>query len=103
MTMAKGRCESDPIACDSAAGNKPERRHQHGHHDGTKPQHRALDGGIHDRVPSRAELVDVLEHDDAGLHRDAEQRQEADSRGHAEVGARDQQSASNPPTRAMPR
>ena len=23
MTIANGRCESDPIACDNAAGNKP--------------------------------------------------------------------------------
>jgi hypothetical protein len=27
----------------------------------------------------RAHLVDVLEHDDAGLHRDAEEREEADA------------------------
>ena len=39
---------------------------------------------------SRAQLIDVFEHDHAGLHRDAEQRQKADARRDAEVGVRDQ-------------
>ena len=31
MTMAKGRCESDPMPCDRAAGRSPERRNKHRH------------------------------------------------------------------------
>ena len=42
-------------------------------------------------VAARAPLIDVFQHDHAGLHRDAEQRQESDARGDAEVGVRDQQ------------
>ena len=31
-------------------------------------------------MAARAQLIDVLEHDDAGLHGDAEEREEADAR-----------------------
>src|ERR1039458_1611962 len=51
--------------------------HQHGHHDGTKPQNRAFDRGIYNRVASRTELVNVFEHDDSRLYRHAEQCQHA--------------------------
>ena len=44
------------------------------------------------RVAPGPELVDVFEHDDAGLHRHAKQRQQADARGHAEVSSGNQQS-----------
>ena len=37
-------------------------------------------------MPARAQLIDVFEHDDAGLHRNAEQRQEADAGRNAEIG-----------------
>ena len=47
-----------------------------------------------------AQLVDVLDHDHARLHRDAEERQEADAGRHAEVGA-GQESAAMPPIGAM--
>ena len=86
--MAKGRCESEPMAWDSAAGSRPKRRHQHGHHDGPQPAHGAFDGGIFNRCTACAQLIDVLHHDDAGLNRDAEQRQEAHARRDAEVRAR---------------
>ena len=42
ITIANGRCESEPMPCDVAAGSKPKRRHQHGHHDRAEPQHRAF-------------------------------------------------------------
>ena len=42
-------------------------------------------------MASCAALVDVLEHDDPGLHGDAEQGQESNPRRHAEVGVGEQQ------------
>src|ERR1019366_6033008 len=63
----------------------------HGHHDGTQAEDGALHGGVHDGVTSRAALIDVLQHDHAGLHGHAEQREKADTRGDAEVGVGDQQ------------
>ncbi len=88
ITMAKGRCESDPIPCDSGGRQQAERRDQHRHHDGTKPQYGSFHRGIRDGVSLHAQLIDVLQHDDAGLDGDSKQRQEPDARGHAEVGVR---------------
>src|SRR5450755_831012 len=50
-------------------GQESESCHQHGHHDGTKPQNRAFDRSVDNRVASRTELVDVFEHDYTCLHR----------------------------------
>ena len=58
---------------------------------GRSLQDRAFHRGVLDGVASCAELVDVFEHDDAGLHRYAEQRQHADARGYAQVSSGDQQ------------
>ena len=91
MTMAKGRCESEPMPCEMAARQQAQCGHQHRHHDGPQPQHRAFDGGVLDGVAARAQLVDVLQHDHAGLHRHAEQRQESDAGRDAEVRAGEQQ------------
>ena len=84
-----------------SGGQQAQGRDQHGHHDGAKAEHGAFDGGVFDGVSAGAQLVDVLEHDDAGLHRDAEQRQEADAGGDAEVAYRVSSSASRPPMGAM--
>ena len=79
MTMAKGRCESEPMPCDIAAGSRPSVATSMVIMMGRKPQHRAFHGRIFDGIAARAQLIDVLQHDDAGLHGDAEQRQEADA------------------------
>ena len=84
ITMANGRCESEPIPCDSGGRQQTQRRHQHRHHDGAQPQHRAFHRGVHDGMAARAKLIDVLQHDHAGLHRDAEQREKPNARRHAE-------------------
>src|SRR5579863_5119350 len=72
-------------------GQQSEGGDEHGHHDGTKAEHGALDGRVFDRKAADAKLVDVFEHDDAGLHGHAEQRQESDTGGDAEVGAGEQE------------
>ena len=91
MTIANGRCESEPIACDSAAGSRPNVATSIvimiGRSRSTAPSTAASTIVW----PARAQLVDVLEHDDAGLHRDAEEREEADARRDAEVRARGEQ------------
>jgi hypothetical protein len=46
---------------------------------------RAFDGGALDRHAAGAQLIDVFHHDDAGLHRNAEQRHKADAGRDAEV------------------
>ena len=106
MTMANGRCESEPMAWDSRRRQQAQRGHQHGHHDRPQPAHRAFNRGLLDGKPARAQLVDVLHHDDAGLHRNAEQRQESDARRDAEVRARDlqrQQAAHRAPRTTLTR
>lgn len=55
--------------------------HQNGHRDRPQPLHRTLGGRFPHRQPARPQLVDVLQHDHADLHRNAEQRQEAHTRG----------------------
>ena len=42
----------------------------------TRETSRALDRGVGHAVPGGAQLVDVLQQDHAGLHRDADQREE---------------------------
>ena len=91
ITMAKGRWESEPMPRERAAGKQAERGDEHGHHDGAQAQHGAFDRGIFDGVAAGAQLVDVFEHDDAGLHGDAEQRQESDAGGNAEMRAGEKQ------------
>ena len=80
ITMANGRCESDPMPCDVRRGQQAQHGHQHRHHDRPQPQRRAFDCGVDHRVAADAQLVDVLHHDHAHLHGDPEQRQESDSR-----------------------
>ncbi len=46
ITMANGRCESEPMACEKRSGQQAERGDQHGHHHGPKAQHGALDRGF---------------------------------------------------------
>src|ERR1700722_2383023 len=80
------------IRADRAAGGggkEAQGGDQHGHHDGAEDG--AFDGGIFDGMVVGAELVDVLEHDDAGLDGDAEEREEADAGGDAEVRAGEEQ------------
>jgi hypothetical protein len=72
-------------------GQKAERGDEHGHHDGAEAEDSAFDGSIFDGVSVDAHLVDVLEHDDAGLDGDAEEGEEADAGGDAEVGAAKEQ------------
>lgn len=91
MTMANGRCESDPMAWGGGRGQQPEGRHQHGHHDGPQTADGALHRGFHDGHAARSQLVDVLHHDDADLHRRSEEGQEADSGGDAEVSSGEEQ------------
>jgi len=99
MTMAKGRCESEPMARDRRPA-AARTGHQHGHHDGAQPLHGAFDGGVQNGVAARAKLVDVFEHDYARLHGDAEQRQKADAGRDAHV-VWVMSSASKPPMGAM--
>src|SRR6202011_3859091 len=45
------------------------RCYKHGHHDGTKPEYRAVDRGVRNGVTARTKLIDVFEHNDTGLNR----------------------------------
>ena len=72
-------------------GQQPKRCYKHCHHNRTQPKDGAFDGGILDRVASGPALIDVLEHNAAGLNRHTEERQEPDSRGNAEMSASDKQ------------
>src|SRR5215469_6236685 len=67
-------------------GEQSQGSHQHGHHDGTQAQRSSFLGGFLYRAASHAKLVDVFHHDDAGLHGDADQRQETQAGGNTEVG-----------------
>ena len=84
MTSANGRCESEPTPVERAAGRRPERGDQRGHHDRPQPQDRRLAGGLGDAAAAAAQLVGVGDVDHRGLHRDAEQGQEADPGRHRE-------------------
>ena len=76
ITMANGRCESEPMPRESAAGNKPRMATSMVIMIGRKrriaPSHR----GVFDRIALRAQVVDVLDHDHADLHGNSKQRQE---------------------------
>ena len=52
---------------------------QHGHHDRSKPKHRAFHGSFFNVVPAGPKLIDVFHHDHADLYRHAKQRKEANS------------------------
>src|ERR1035438_8222030 len=76
------------IRADAMRGGRrheAERGYQHGHQDGAEAQNSTLLDRIQDRKAARAQLVDVLQHDHAGLHGDAEERQESNPGGDAEV------------------
>src|ERR1700679_2282653 len=66
-------------------GQKAERCYQHGHHDGAKAKESTLDSCLAHGIAAGANLIDALQHDDAGLHRDTEEGEEADAGGDAEV------------------
>jgi len=68
---------------------QPERRHQRGHHDRTQPQDRAFTNRFGNIDSFAAHFVDVRDIDDGHLHRDAEQRQEADARRDGKRGVGD--------------
>src|ERR1700747_1110109 len=79
MTIANGRCESEPIPCESAAGSKP-----------SVATSMVIMIG-RSRTPAPSMAASLIEHDDAGLHRNTEQSQKSHARRYAEVGARQQQ------------
>ena len=80
-------------------GQQAKSGYQHGHHNGAQTKDRALDGGFNDVLLSGnlhasaacAQLVDVFKHNYTDLHRDAEEREEANCRGNGEVGVGDEQ------------
>ena len=89
MTMANGRCESEPMACESAAGSRPSVATSMVIMIGRKrcTFHRSLNDAalVNSDCPAvRAQLVDEFHHDHAGLHRDAEQCQKSNRRRDAE-------------------
>jgi len=99
ITIANGRCESDPMACESA-GATAQGCHQHRHHDRAQPEDGAFDRRVRDGVASGAKLVDVFKHDDSGLHGYAETAPGNPHRGDTEVRTRHQE-RHRPPMRAM--
>ena len=84
MTTANGRWVSVPTPVASAAGSRPERRDESGHHDRAQPQDRGFADGGGERRSREAQLVDVGDVDERRLHRDAEQGEEADPGRHRE-------------------
>src|SRR5215467_2965926 len=72
------------------SGQQPQRRDQHGHHDRPQAQHRSLDCRILDGIPARAQLIDVFQHDDAGLDGNAKQRQKPYPGRNTKIGSRNQ-------------
>ena len=77
MTMAKGRCESDPIPCEKAAGKQAQAGDERGHHDGPQTHHRSLEGRFGDIQPFQPQFVDVGSVNDGGFHRNAHQNQQS--------------------------
>ena len=53
---------------------------QHSHHDRAQTLHRTINGCFKDVVAPHAQLIDVFQHDDPGLHGHAKERQESDAR-----------------------
>jgi phosphohistidine swiveling domain-containing protein len=100
ITMANGRCESEPMPCEVAAGSRPSVATSMVIMMGRKPRTAPSMAASIDGMAAHAQLVDVLHHDHAHLHRDAEQRQKSDARRDAQVGAAEiqrQQSADRAP------
>src|ERR1700679_3495461 len=64
---------------------KAERCYKHGHHDGAKAEDGTLHGCLANGIAAGANLVDAFEHDDACLHGDTEESEEADAGRYAEV------------------
>ena len=89
--MANGRCESDPMSCDMAAGSRPSVATSMVIMMGRKPEGGTFSGRFAHRHPAGAQLVDVLDHDHADFDRDADQGEEAEAGRHAEVRSGEQQ------------
>jgi len=100
MTMANGPLRVGADGVGHRGGKQPQSRNQHRHHDGAKPQDSAFDRGSFRSVTSGSKLIDVFEHDDTRLNRDAEERQEADTGRNAEECACHEESE-QPPVGAM--
>ena len=79
MTMAKGRWESEPMPWEVAAGRRPRVATIMVIMNGAEAEDGAFERGFGGGETGGAHLVDALKHDDAGLDRDAEQREEADA------------------------
>ena len=77
MTMAKGRCESDPMPCEKRGGQQAQAGHQRRHHDGPQAHHRSLEGRFADVLPFQPQFVDVGSIDDGGFHRHTHQHQQS--------------------------
>src|SRR5271168_2104671 len=71
-------------------GKQAEGGDEHGHEDGPEAEHGSFGRGLLDGVAAAAKLVDVLDHDDAGLHGHAEQSEKAHAGGDAEVRVREE-------------
>ena len=84
ITSANGRCESEPTPRRERGGEQAERRDEGGHQDRTEAEQRGLARRRGDAESLLPELVGVGDEHDGGLHRDAEQREEADARRHRE-------------------
>src|SRR5579862_8561378 len=79
------RVRTDAVG--KGGGQKSQGSDQHGHDDGAEAEHPSIHGSVFDVVAAGAELIDIFEHDDAGLHGDAEESQETDTGRDAEMGA----------------
>jgi len=78
ITIAKGRCESEPIRVKVQQGADP-KCDQHCNHNGSKPEHSPFYGRLLNRVASGPKLIYVFNHDDAGLYRHTEKRKKANA------------------------
>src|SRR6266851_10048468 len=91
MTMANGRCESEPISCERAAGKSPSVATSMvimmGRRRSSAPSLAACRGSMPRVHAAGAELVDVLDHDDADFDGNTGQREEAEAGGHGEMRA----------------
>ncbi len=93
------RVRADAVRC--SGRKQAQGGDEHRHHDGAEAQDSAFDGGLFDGVTADAHLVDVFEHDDANLNRDAEECEEADAGGDGEKLVWVMKRASRPPRGAM--
>jgi len=62
-----------------SGGQQSEGGNEHGHHDGPEAQDCALYRCLLNCVSDSTQLIDELDHDDAGLHRDTKQSEKSDS------------------------